>query len=244
MVTLPRQGPRQSLIAKVSTRESLSFCGFAWCAVLKRELEDLQEGRVENQDLTGPLQTYNLRAELLPHKLFERPQWGSPKASHIKASHPHFPRFPRFRVRIFRIFRVFRVFVLRNLLRPLFSWAARDVRIFRIFPVSDSNRWFRKSDRPALGWPALGDWDPGCPGHLGKPTGISPRKDSFPWASREGSNLFHPLSLPSWGRPPPPTRQSLGPKKLVFVLFSLAWQFQSMFNVRVTRHGPRSAEIL
>ena len=30
--------------------------------------------------------------------------WGSPKASHIKASHPHFPHFPRFRVRIFRIF--------------------------------------------------------------------------------------------------------------------------------------------
>ena len=66
--------------------------------------------------------------------------WGSPKASHIKASHPHFPHFPRFRFRIFRIFRVFRVFVLRNLLRPLFSWGGRDVRIFRIFPVLGLNR--------------------------------------------------------------------------------------------------------
>ena len=88
--------------------------------------------------------------------------WGSPKASHIKASHPHFPHFPRFHIRIFRIFRVFRVFVLRSLLRPLFSWGGRDVRIFRIFAVSGLNRWFRKSDRPALGWPALGDWDFRC----------------------------------------------------------------------------------
>ena len=30
---------------------------------------------------------------------------------------------------------------------------------FHIFPVSGSNRWFRKSDRPALLWPALGDWE-------------------------------------------------------------------------------------
>ena len=67
-------------------------------------------------------------------------KWGSLKASHIKASHPHFPHFPRFRVRIFRIFRVFRVFVLRSLLRPLFSWGGRDVRIFRIFAVSGLNR--------------------------------------------------------------------------------------------------------
>ena len=64
-------------------------------------------------------------------------RWGSPKASRIKASHPHFPHFPRFRVRIFRIFRVF---VLRSLLRPLFSWGGRDVRIFRIFAVSGLNR--------------------------------------------------------------------------------------------------------
>ena len=86
--------------------------------------------------------------------------WGSPKASHIKASHPYFPHFPRFCVHIFR---VFRAFVLRGLLwvRPLFSWGGRDVRIFRIFPASGLNRWFRKSDRPALGWPALGDWEHG-----------------------------------------------------------------------------------
>ena len=32
-------------------------------------------------------------------------------------------------------------------------------RIFRVFTVSGSNRWFRKSDRPALLWPALGDRD-------------------------------------------------------------------------------------
>ena len=57
--------------------------------------------------------------------------WGSPKASHIKASHPHFPHFPRLRVRIFRIFRVF---ALRNLLRPLFSWAERDFPHFPRFP--------------------------------------------------------------------------------------------------------------
>ena len=63
--------------------------------------------------------------------------WGSPNTSHIKASHPHFPHFPRFR---FRIFRIFRVFVLRNLLRPLFSWGGRDVRIFRVFAVSGLNR--------------------------------------------------------------------------------------------------------
>ena len=68
------------------------------------------------------------------------PSWGSPKASHIKASQPHFPHFPRFRVRIFRIFRVFRLFALRNLLRPLFFWGERPFRIFRIFPVSGSNR--------------------------------------------------------------------------------------------------------
>ena len=46
--------------------------------------------------------------------------WGSPKASHIKPSHPHFPRF---RVRIFRIFRVFARW---NLLRSLFFWGERD----------------------------------------------------------------------------------------------------------------------
>ena len=85
--------------------------------------------------------------------------WGSPRASHIKASHPHFPRFPRFRVRIFRFFRVFRFFGLWSLLRPLFCRVRGAFRIFRIFAVSGSNRWFRKSDRPALLWPALGDRD-------------------------------------------------------------------------------------
>ena len=84
---------------------------------------------------SGPSLVTNKKVDVL--------SWGSPKASHIKASHPHFPHFPRFRVRIFRIFRVFRVFrvfVLRNLFRPLFSWGGRDVRIFRIFPVSGLNR--------------------------------------------------------------------------------------------------------
>ena len=56
--------------------------------------------------------------------------WGSPKASHIKASHPHFPHFPRFRVRIFR---VFRALALRNLLRPLFFWGERDFPHFPRF---------------------------------------------------------------------------------------------------------------
>ena len=60
--------------------------------------------------------------------------WGSPKASHIKASHPHLRHFPRFRVRIFRIFRVFRLFALRNLLRPLFFWGERDFPHFPHFP--------------------------------------------------------------------------------------------------------------
>ena len=92
---------------------------------------------------------YPGRPSHIGHRILGPIVWGSPKASHIKASHPHFPRF---RVRIFR---VFRVFVLRSLLRPLFSWGERDVRIFRIFPVSGLNRWFWKSDRPALGWPAL-----------------------------------------------------------------------------------------
>ena len=47
--------------------------------------------------------------------------WGSPKASHIKASQPHFPRF---RVRIFR------VFALWSLLRPLFFLGERDLAHF------------------------------------------------------------------------------------------------------------------
>ena len=67
--------------------------------------------------------------------------WGSPKASHIKASHPHFPHFPRFRVRIFRIFHVFRVFALRNLLRPLFFWGERDFPHFPHFPRIGSHNY-------------------------------------------------------------------------------------------------------
>ena len=63
-----------------------------------------------------------------------RLSWGSPKASHIKASHPPFPHFPRFRVRIFRIFRVFCAFAQRNLLRPLFFWGERDFPHFLRFP--------------------------------------------------------------------------------------------------------------
>ena len=51
-------------------------------------------------------------------------QWGSPKASHIKAIHPHFPRF---RVRIFR------VLALWNLLRPLFFWGERGFPHFQHF---------------------------------------------------------------------------------------------------------------
>ena len=68
-------------------------------------------------------------------------------------------------IRIFRIFRVFAsafsafsAFLLCGISSdPCFSGVRRTFRIFRIFPVSVSNRWFRKSDRPALGWPALGD---------------------------------------------------------------------------------------
>ena len=73
----------------------------------------------------------------------------------MKASQPHFPHFPCFRVCIFRIFRVFRVFTPWSLLRPLFFWGEWGLPHFRIFPVSGSNRWFRKSDPPALLWPAL-----------------------------------------------------------------------------------------
>ena len=83
--------------------------------------------------------------------------WGSPKASRIKANHPHFPHFPRLRVRIFS-FSAFSAFSLCGVSSdPCFSGVRETIRIFRIFTVSGSNRWFRKSDRPALGWPALGD---------------------------------------------------------------------------------------
>ena len=63
--------------------------------------------------------------------------WGSPKASHIKASQPHFLHFPRFRVRIFRIFH----FLLRGVSSdPCFCRVRGAFRIFRIFAVSGSNR--------------------------------------------------------------------------------------------------------
>ena len=79
---------------------------------------------------------------------------GSPKASHIKASHPHFPHF-----RVFvSALSAFLLFGISS--DPCFSGVRGTFRIFRVFAVSVSNRWFRKSDRPALGWPALGDRDP------------------------------------------------------------------------------------
>ena len=40
---------------------------------------------------------------------------------------------------------------------PCFSGVRGTFRIFRIFPVSGSNRWLQKSDRPVLLWPALGE---------------------------------------------------------------------------------------
>ena len=45
----------------------------------------------------------------IPPILYQKspPQWGSPKASHIKASFPHFPRFG---LRISRVFRVLGIF--------------------------------------------------------------------------------------------------------------------------------------
>ena len=166
------------------------------------------------------------------------------KASHIKASQPHFPHFPRFRVRIFRVFRVFapwsllrplfvgvqetvllvnraivppkrggfwrkrrkwRICILTSKTRalllkpreptkmtkmagvprakawftkstvswtPMFFWSERDLPHFPVFPrigfeslISKIRptgfivTWFRKSDRLALLWPALGDRD-------------------------------------------------------------------------------------
>ena len=64
--------------------------------------------------------------------------------------------------RIFRVFvsafSVFSAFLLCGIFSdPYFSGVSRTFRIFRIFAVSGSNRWFRKSDQPALLWPALGD---------------------------------------------------------------------------------------
>ena len=99
-------------------------------------------------------QTPILRGFLLSQDL----DWGSPKANHIKASQLHIPHFLRFRVRIFRVFTLWSLlrplFTSRTVLRDCFSEFLSEVRgtfrIFRIFAVSGSNRWFRRSDRPAL----------------------------------------------------------------------------------------------
>ena len=76
---------------------------------------------------------------------------GSPKANHIKS--------------VSNIFRVFLstcfAFSLCGISSDLcFPGGGRGIfRICRIFPVSGSNRWFRKPDQPALFWLALGDRD-------------------------------------------------------------------------------------
>ena len=63
--------------------------------------------------------------------------WGSPKASHTKASQPHFPHFPRF----VSAFSAFSAFLFRGISSdPCFSRVRGSFRIFRIFPVSGSNR--------------------------------------------------------------------------------------------------------
>ena len=105
-----------------------------------RGFEDLEGRRVLRRGSKKGLSRMNSEGRNTPLREYDPPSgalyfWGSPKASHIKASQPHFPRFPRCRSA-----------------EPLFSWGGRDVLIFRIFPVSGLNRWFRKSDRPALGW--------------------------------------------------------------------------------------------
>ena len=111
----------------------------------KRASAQLQERKI----ISSEARDWNCISWILPGE-FTLFGWGSPKANHMKASQPHFSRF---RVRIFC------VFAQCNLLKPLFSGKRGTFRIFRIFPVSGSNRWFRKSDRPALLWPALGDPD-------------------------------------------------------------------------------------
>ena len=49
-------------------------------------------------------------------------------------------------------------FALGNVRRNFWGWEG-PFRIFCIFPVSGSNRWFRKSVPPALLWPASADRD-------------------------------------------------------------------------------------
>ena len=90
-----------------------------------------------------------------------------------------------------RSFRIFRVFVSAfsafsafslcgTSSDPYFSGVRGTVRIFRIFAVSGSNRWFRKSDRPALLWPALSDWDFGRYGLLSRRNNKNPWKSVLP----------------------------------------------------------------
>ena len=126
LAEVPRRYQRGSSPAVPTTR-TRSKCNLAVQAGTKKK----------NEGTFGfsPVPKTGTRAQSPKKKTFTKPPfWGAPKASHIKASHPHFPHFPRYRVRIFR------VFVLRSLLKPLFSWGGRDVRIFRIFPLSGLNR--------------------------------------------------------------------------------------------------------
>ena len=68
---------------------------------------------------------------------------------------------------VIRIFRIFRVFVSAFSAfsfcgissDPCFPGVGGTSAFSAFFPVSGLNRWFRRSDRPALGWPALGDWE-------------------------------------------------------------------------------------
>ena len=104
-----------------------------------RTFQVFQEQTLRGQRRNG-LSKNTLLDNRFPARRLLRSFWRAlTKASHIKASQPHFQHFLRFGVCIFR---VFRIFVLLNLLRPFFSWGGRDVRIFRIFPVSGLNRRF------------------------------------------------------------------------------------------------------
>ena len=91
------------------------------------------KAKKEGKDKSGESPKKSV-GSLKSRKVAKKTKWGSPKASHIKASHLHFPHFPRFRVRIFRIFRVFLAFARWNLHRPLFFWGERDFPHFPHFP--------------------------------------------------------------------------------------------------------------
>ena len=90
--------------------------------------------------------------------------WGSPKASHIKASQPHFLRF---RVRVFAPW---------NLLRPLFFRDERDLPHFPPFPriaLGDWDLWVRgfvKENEETISRPKLSPQGPqttACPLYSG-----------------------------------------------------------------------------